>query len=250
MTNIKEVLRSIALKYPESMVEGQLRDIDRIAYHIGLVLEHKGRDVKIADIGGGVGLFSVGCAALGMQSLLIDDFGDEVNRQVGQSIFEIHKSYGVEIICKNAVENEIEFEPQSLDVVTTFDSMEHWHRSPKKLFRSVRMALKTNGLFILGVPNCVNLRKRIAVPFGYGKWSRMEDWYEQEIFRGHVREPDVKDLCCIARDMNLKKIRVLGQNWCGYQSSSKVVRFCTKVGDKLLRVIPSLCSDIYLIGFV
>ena len=43
---------------------------------------------------------------------------------------------------------------------------------------------------MVGVPNCVNLRKRLTVPLGRGKWSPMADWYEQPSFRGHVREPD------------------------------------------------------------
>ena len=64
----------------------------------------------------------------------------------------------------------------------------------------------------------MNLRKRITVPLGYGKWSRMEDWYEEDRFRGHVREPDVADLRYIGADLDLKNIEILGRNWLGYQS--------------------------------
>ena len=62
--------------------------------------------------------------------------------------------------------------------------MEHWHNSPKKLFHEVMAKLKKGGIFILSSPNCHNLRKRISVPLGYGKWSSMEGWYEEEKFRG------------------------------------------------------------------
>lgn len=71
-------------------------------------------------------------------------------------------------------------------------------------------AIKPGGGFILGVPNCVSLRKRLTVPFGYGKWSSMADWYELPVFRGNVREPDVADLVFIARDIRLVDIRNIG----------------------------------------
>jgi SAM-dependent methyltransferase len=246
--NVKDILRSIALEYPKDLVGYEIKDIDRIAFHIGLVLERKGTDIRIADIGGGMGLFSVGCAALGMKSILIDDFRDEINLRVGDSILEIHKSYGVDVISEDVIKGQIGFEPQSIDVVTSFDSMEHWHYSPKKLFKSLKKALKPGGLFVLGTPNCVNLRKRITVPLGYGKWSRMAEWYEQEIFRGHVREPDVNDLLYIAKDMSLKDVEILGANWLGYRSEKRMIRFATMMFDYILRLRPSLCSNIYMIG--
>jgi hypothetical protein len=47
--------------------------------------------------------------------------------------------------------------------------MEHWHHSPKRLFRQVSdKLLKPGGRFVLAVPNCVNLRKRLSVPLGVG----------------------------------------------------------------------------------
>ena len=36
----------------------------------------------------------------------------------------------------------------------------------------------------------------------------MAHWYEPELFRGHVREPDVDDLRYIARDMGLEDVVV------------------------------------------
>ena len=97
--------------------------------------------------------------------------------------------------------------------MTSFDSMEHWHHSPKRLFRQVSaQLLKPRGRFVLGVPNCINARKRLSVPLGIGKWSAIEDRYEEPEFRGHVREPDVADLRYIARDMGLKDVQIFGRN--------------------------------------
>jgi len=245
---IKDLLTSLAREYPEELVEIQLNDVARVAFHIGLVLDRQGADVSVVDIGGGIGLFSAGCAAAGMKTTLIDDFQDEVNTRLGESVFEIHRAHGVEVISRDVVEDSLELASQSIDVVTSFDSMEHWHHSPKRLFRSLTRALKPGGLFILGTPNCVNLRKRITVPLGYGKWTAMQDWYERERFRGHVREPDVADLIYIAKDIGLKDVEIVGRNWRGYSHAKRMIRLATVGLDHLLRLRPSLCSDLYMIG--
>lgn len=248
MRNIEETLHSIAVKYPEDLVPIQLADIKRTAFHINLILSRKETNITVCDLGGGIGLFSIGCAALGMKSILVDDFKDEVNFRFGHSILELHKTYGVEIIERDIISQGIEFEPGTIDAITTFDSLEHWHHSPKKLFTSVREALALEGIFVVGVPNCVNLRKRITVPLGFGKWSSMNDWYESEVFRGHVREPDVDDLHYIARDMKLAEVQIYGRNWLGYISQKKVIRLASLLSDKALQFFPSLCSNIYMVG--
>jgi hypothetical protein len=126
--------------------------------------------------------------------------------------------------------------------------MEHWHNSPKALFGRVIAALRPGGLFILAVPNCVNLRNRITTPLGWACWSSMETWYEQTPFRGHVREPNVADLRYIARDMDLQDVKIVGRNWMGHASPRLLARAVTDVLDPILRWRPSLCSDLYLIG--
>ncbi len=250
---IARTLLQLAKQYPESLRSAQVRDIPRIAFHIETVLDqlqprHIG-DIQIADLGGGIGLFSIGCAALGMRRVvLIDDFSDAVNVQVGDSILELHTSLGVTVFHRDVVRDGIGDIAGGFDAITSFDSMEHWHHSPKRLFHAVIDKLRPGGVFVLGVPNAVNLRKRITVPFGYGKWSSMQDWYEPETFRGHVREPDVDDLAYIAQDMGLKDWRVLGRNWLGLSSSRRVIASVTRLVDPMLRLFPGLCSDIYLIG--
>ena len=247
--NIKETLKSIALKYPPNLVGRQIADIERTAFHIDLIRDRVGTQVTVCDIGGGVGLFSIGCAAVGMNAVLVDDFMDGINLEHGESLLDLHKSYGVRIVSRDVIKDGLDFAPNTFDAVTTFESMEHWHHSPKKLFRSLAGMLKPEGLFVLGAPNCVNLRKRVSVPFGHGKWSRMSDWYEPEIFRGHTREPDVADLLYIAKDMGLEKVEICGRNWAGYAADRKLVRWATRLGDGLLRRLPSLCSDIYMLGY-
>lgn len=245
--SLEQILASIAELYPDDLRAHARRDLPRMACNIGLVLERAGADVRICDIGGGMGYFSIGCAALGMDAVVIDDFGDATARPFVGSALELHHRYGVEVVYRDVIAEGLGVAADSFDVITTFDSMEHWHASPKRLFAEVRSALRQNGLFILGVPNSVNARKRLTVPFGKGKWSTMSDWYEQPVFRGHVREPDVADLLYIARDMGLSDVEIKGRNWLGTYGG-RVTRALTKVADPFLQLRPSLCSDLYMIG--
>lgn len=247
--DIQPLLHRLAEEYPEGLRAAQHTDVDRIAFHLSILVREKGTESTVCDIGGGVGLFSVGAAALGFRVILVDDFADQVNVVHGEDALAVHKNKGVLILSKNFVADELGLDEGSLDVVTSFDSMEHWHHSPKAAFDRLVAAIKPGGLFLLGVPNCVNLRKRITVPLGSGKWSPMEEWYERETFRGHVREPDVDDLRYIARDLGLKDVRIFGRNWLGYTSRHGWVRALTPLVDRALRPsFPSLCSDIYLLG--
>ncbi len=117
---------------------------------------------------------------------------------------------------------------------------------PKRLM--IVHELRAGGRFVIGVPNCVNLRKRITVPLGYGKWSSFDEWYGNPLFRGHVREPDVADLRAIASDMKLQNVRIVGRNWLGFASANPIVRSFTKAIDVPLRAFPALCADIYLVA--
>lgn len=247
--SVETLLSEIAAAYPSAQVDGQLRDVRRIAFHIGLVADIVPPVGTVADIGGGLGLFSPGCAALGFKSILVDDFRDRGNVEIADDVLaRVHGRYGVEVVSRDVVADGLDFGPETLDAVTTFDSIEHWHHSPKPALHQMMAALKQDGLLIVGVPNRANLRKRISVPFGYGKWSRMSDWYEEKTFRGHVREPDVDDLRYIARDLRLKDARIIGRNWLGYDHRSAVIRGLAPVADHPLRLFPALCSDLYLVG--
>jgi 2-polyprenyl-3-methyl-5-hydroxy-6-metoxy-1,4-benzoquinol methylase len=248
-----ETLSSVAKQYPAGMVVSQLDDISRIAFHIDTVAKASRpkplETLAICDVGGGVGLFSVGCAALGFRRVvLIDDFRDAVNTDIGDDVLGLHRGYGVEVCCRDVISQGVNGLSDDFDVITSFDSMEHWHHSPKRLFRELVSRLKVGGVFVLGVPNCVNLRKRLTAPFGYGKWSALGDWYEQDTFRGHVREPDVDDLRYIAKDLGLQHVKLYGRNWLGAGSSNGVIRLVSRLLDLPLRLRPSLCSDIYVLG--
>jgi 2-polyprenyl-3-methyl-5-hydroxy-6-metoxy-1,4-benzoquinol methylase len=242
-------IESLAAQYPGDEACKQRRDVPRIVFNLSLALDGLPQGSRIADIGGGLGLFSVGAAVLGMRVTLVDDFQDRGNISIADPILNIHRRLGVEIDRRDVIRDRLAFEPASFDVITSFDSIEHWHASPKGVLHQMVAALKSGGRLVIGVPNCVNLRKRLTVPLGRGKWSLMADWYEQPTFRGHVREPDISDLLYIARDLKLTNTRILGRNWAGYVSASRPIRIATILSNRLLRHFPTLCADIYLVGY-
>lgn len=240
------MLRELATKCPPGLRELTIRDIKRQTFHVHTVSQLAPHG-SIADIGGGIGLFSAACAAVGMSPTLIDDFADSGYEVYGDEALALHRAVGVKIDNRD-VRDGLGLDAASMDVITMIGCIEHMHDSPKRLFAEIMTALRPGGWFLLGAPNCVNLRKRITVPLGHGKWSAMADWYERPVFRGHVREPDVHDLRYVARDMGLHRTMVLGRNWIGQDSRYAWVRLLIPVADPLLRRMPSLCSDIYLLG--
>ena len=242
-------VNNVIAKFPESL-RGQSIMSDRFAFHVELIANRIGTDVRVADVGSGWGTVPLACAAIGMKAVIVDDEGDpgHSDDSAVAGMNALYAAYGVERVIQDVVANGFDFPAGSLDAVTSFDFFEHVHNSPRRFAREAVAALRPGGLFIIGVPNCVNLRKRITVPFGFGKWSSMEEWYDIDVFRGHVREPDVDDLRYIARDLGLKNVEIIGRNWKGYYTRFSLVRRLTPLADRLLRLRPSLCSDIYMVG--
>jgi 2-polyprenyl-3-methyl-5-hydroxy-6-metoxy-1,4-benzoquinol methylase len=244
---IVSTLQEIARRYPAEQVSSQLDDVPRMAFNIELVQQTVAPS-SLCDVGGGIGIFSAACASLGIKATLIDDFGDAINSICGDRALDLHRSCGVSVVQRDVVNEGFDFPPSQFDCISCFESMEHWHGSAKRVLHGMVNSLRSGGALIISVPNCVNLRKRITVPLGRGKWSPMESWYEAPVFRGHVREPDTDDLRYIARDLGIKDVRVIGRNWVGFQSPNALIRLLTRVSDPCLRLFPSLCANIYLIG--
>lgn len=72
----KRTLREAAARYPADFRQGQLADVERIAFHVNLVRRHVPPGGHLADIGGGLSMFALVCALEGMATTLVDDFRD------------------------------------------------------------------------------------------------------------------------------------------------------------------------------
>jgi hypothetical protein len=245
---VNKIVRKYWIGYAPYLIENYIL---RHVFEVGLLVKSLGgaKGKVVADVGGGWGAFAASCSALGMKTILIDDFGDAGMSNSEDPRHCLAKDYGVSVVSRDAVGKGLGLAPGSVDAVTSFDMIEHLHASPREFLRESVNALHANGVLLLGAPNCVNLRKRITVPLGRGQWSDFSDWYGCEIFRGHVREPDVEDLKKIVQDLRLSEYRILGRNWLGLGGSSRLVRVAAGIGDRILRFWPSLCSNIYLVGW-
>jgi len=239
-----EMVRALARRYPASLRAAQLADSTRIASHVERILCP---GANVADLGGGLGLFSPSCAALGMQTWLVDDFADPVNRTVDLDDIGLHRPLGVRVIETPIRQWGEAFGNESLDVVTCFDSLEHWQHSPRPVFAEAWRALKPGGTLLISGPNAVNLRKRLSVPFGRSNWSQFEDWYYPDQFRGHVREPVLADLVRLVRELGFEKQAAWGRNWAAYPASGGR-RAAAWLIDHALRPLPTLCSDLYVMA--
>jgi len=197
-----------------------------------------------------------------MSVTLVDDFGGGGGVEIGQQPEDIpllaafEKEIGVAVIRQNILEKTLPLENSSVDVVTCFHSLEHWHHSPRRLFREIVRIIKPEGIFVLATPNAVNLRKRLYVLFGRSNLPLLRDWYElgDPVYRGHVREPVIRDLHQLMRWIGFDIVGTYGRNFIGRESTvlssflPSSLLAAAAASDRLLRFFPSLCSDIHVVG--
>ena len=229
---------------PKNLFQAESR---RLSGNLAVVAERIGSGGTIVDLGGGWGAFSCACAALGYRAILVDDCGDSGYGEEDKR-YRMADDFGVQTIRRDFIKDGIDFAPSSIDAFTSFDSIEHWHNSPRKLFHQVMQALRPGGLFMIGAPNCNDIAKRITVPLGLAEWSPFEFWYHEPVFRSHVREPSVADFYKIAADLALTQVRVWGTCDSFELSGRWLVRSLGKILSYPLSLRPSLCTEIYLAG--
>jgi SAM-dependent methyltransferase len=209
----------------------------------------------VVDLGGGPGFHASICACLGMRSVSVDNFkligkGTICDHFIEHNLIaeKAASALGVQFIHTNVLDWDITFEDNSIDVVMSFDTIEHLSRSPRRLYKRIVQCLKPQGLFLLGGPNAANLLKRIRVLLGENIFSRMDEWYMHDNFIGHVREPIVSDLKFLVKDLDLTVLDIVGRNWLGLHKLPKSMSICGNAFDRMLRCFPCLCSDIYLLA--
>jgi SAM-dependent methyltransferase len=237
------VLRRLAEQYPEGLREAQRRDVERIAFHLERVFRPGAR---VADLGGGLGLFSVACADLGLEVWLIDDLGDPVNRRFTLGDIGLHQRMGVHVLPIDVGEWGRHFADASLDAVCCFFSLEHWDRPAGPVFREAARILRPGGMLVIGARNAFGWGTRLRTLAGRADAGRFDGTYRGDRFRGVRNPPAVADLRRIAEDAGLTGVRVLGRNWTS--SGSGLRRALHGAVDRILRLFPTLCTHIYLEG--
>jgi SAM-dependent methyltransferase len=155
---------------------------------------------------------------------------------------------GVEFIHVDLVDWEPPFQEDSLDVVMSFDNIEHLSHSPRRVYTHMIRCLKPGGMVLIGAPNAANLAKRVRMVLGRNVFARMDEWYMHDGFIGHIREPIVSDLRLIAEDLGIHVEAVVGRNWLGLSKLQGRMQLCGNLLDRALRCHPAFCSDIYLLA--
>jgi SAM-dependent methyltransferase len=237
---------------------------DRNLFYLQMLAEHgilrPGK--HLVDLGAGLSIFGPMACKLGMEVTLVDDFGGGGGVIAGQRAQDIHvlklfrEQLGILIIEQNFVEQPLQLPDMSVDAITCFHSLEHWHNSPKRLFREITRVLRPNGWLVLATPNAVNIRKRAFVITGRSNFPSLQAWYDEgdPVFRGHVREPIIRDLHQLM-DWNGFEVRgTYGRNFIGRKSRAlkflpqPLVNGTAIASDVFFRLFPSLCSDIHVVG--
>lgn len=230
----------------------------RLAFKTGQLSPEK----RLVDLGCGLSLFGLLCRCYGPEVALVDDFGGGGGIALGgvprpPSLLEwASLAHGIQVISQDFIANPLPFAPNSVDLVTCFHSLEHWHHSPRRLFSEIRRILKPGGYLILATPNAANLRKRFFLMMGKTNFPELAEWYQEgdPVFRGHVREPVLKDLEDLLQWNGFQVMGKWGENFIGADSQSlsflpkSAVRFLARASAGFLRLFPSLCSDLHIVG--
>ena len=81
------------------------------------------------------------------------------------------------------------------------------------------------------------------------------EWYDSDlVFQGHVREPVIRDFRELMDRNRLELIATYGRNFIGAEThklpwlSPAFVKTAVHWSDNILRFLPTLCSDIHILG--
>ena len=207
----------------------------------------------LIDLGGGITLANGILARLGMKVHVVDFMenywaeGSEFTVNV-QASFDFLRSQGVQFLKADLTDCDLRqhFPLGTVDRIVSNHTLEHFHRSPRKLLESGVDVLATGGMMVIEVPNALNLLKRIKVLFGRTNYAPFDDFYLNAHWTGHVREYSLEDLATLARLLGFDDWRIYGKNWHGSLYFDITSRHAALLADKALQFFPGLCGSLFL----
>lgn len=235
----------------------------RLTFYLQMLVDAglMGNGSVLVDLGAGMSLFGPIASQLGLKVALVDDFGggggvEIADRDVSlRPLSVFRQKFDIDIFEQDLLTDPLPFSDGSVDAVTCFHSLEHWHHSPKHLFREIRRVLRSGGYLFIATPNAVNLRKRGSVLFGRTNHCALTEWYKSDLeFRGHVREPVVDDLKNLVIWNQFRVVAVHGRNFIGAETtalpwvSRALMKHIVEFSDGILQYFPTLCSDIHVVA--
>ena len=163
---------------------------------------------KVLELGIGWGGASLCLARAGALVVGLDDFADGFDAQ-GVPQMRFLTSQRVRAVRGSVL--QLPIKPASFDVVILNDVLEHMS-VPKRLLHEIHALLKPGGLFVMEVPNSVALYKRVRVLCGLSNYYRMEHFFRDEDYRGHVREYTKSEIAYMLTATGFDPLEIRGVN--------------------------------------
>ena len=223
----------------------------RLCFELSIFTVPQDKESVYIDAGAGYGILCglINYAYPMVTCYAIDDF--DVENAVSSDLVKHFKSKGVKYIRSDtsldtSTISEIAAR-ENLSLVSSLHSIEHWHHSPAKFLYKSWESISDGGKLILALPNNSNIKKRMEALIGRTSWSNFNDWFDEDSFRGHVREPNIHDLHLIAKRLSCSKYKIYGQNHIALSHPNSFIRFLSSKLDIVLKLFPSICSDFYIV---
>jgi SAM-dependent methyltransferase len=243
-----DALLRAAARYPE-----RLRANEEFMVRVGQYPDRLERSFapggRVVELGGGVACTAVALAALGMEVHVVDNFSRPYYAlEPWKRARRLVEEAGVHLHEADILDCDLAFVADgSVERIVTFDCLEHLHHSPKHMLERCVDKLAPGGRLVIGVPNAVNLMKRVRVLVGRSNLGPVDEFYHRgDPFTGHVREWTAGELVRLAGWLGLCEARVTGRNWLGYRKYRPVPVLAKFALDQALRPFPALCSDLFL----
>ena len=207
----------------------------------------------LIDLGGGISSHNGVLAQLGMTVYVVDLLSDYWEHRftdpttITQEVQAL-EACGVRFVRADILSHDLRehFSENSVDVITSFDCVEHFHHSPRAALESAVQVLKPGGTMLIDVPNAANIRKRVALLFGRTNYLPFDEFYYNSPYLGHVREYTIGDLRQLARNLGARRYRIFGRNFIHGTWVERIPFPIRKSLDLVLQTFPGLCGSLFL----
>ena len=183
---------------------------------------------------------------------LMDEYYDkDVTRDSYPHFFEGKErldEMGVKFVNADLLEYDFaDFSAESVDVVMSYHTFEHFHHTPRFLLERVKNQLKKGGMLFIEVPNALFAWNRVKVLIGKTNYVPYKNYWNRYPWYGHIREYSVDDLRALSRNAGFSRFQIIGRNYYSMRFfSAKLYGITIRCVDRLLRLRPGLCASLFL----
>ncbi len=202
-SNLIEAHKAVYEAYP---LPGYMDTVWPAYQSIAFTVErHLPRGSRILDFGAGGMDKTAVLSAMGYKMYAHDDYKDEWHRLGNnyQRLMAFAEAFSIEFHV------DMDFAPESMDMVMIHDVLEHLDDSPRELLNALLALVRPGGYLFATVPNAANIRKRISALLGrtiHPPYD-MYYWCPGE-WRGHVREYVKDDMIKLGTNLGLSNVEV------------------------------------------